>query len=405
MKNRILLILACLTFLTNVLFSQQDFQGIGGINTENYPRVDGSTSTNPLNYIITSKLLDLEYKWISIGGINDVYFPSALELPLSFRQKIQCSQTHWAIINLIDNQTDLIIVARKMSEDEKEHANNTGVSLIETPIALDALDFVFNAENAVNSLSVEQIQDIYLGNITNWKEVGGADEVIKPFIRNANSGSQEMMNEIVMYNIGMPNWEVSYADELRLGSMILVYNELRYSKNGICFTPHYYKEYMVADDILGKENIKTFAINGIMPDKNSIENKTYPFVANVYASIRSDLDKNSMAYKLYEWLQTPSGKSVIEESGYVPYKSGENSIKQISNQHIQISPNPTEGIIEIKGIEDYRNLNYTVYNSVGQIVQSGKLKQTIDLSSRKGLNILTVMQNQQVIAREKIVVK
>ena len=404
MKNRILMILVCSIFSANFLFSQQDFQRISGITTDNYPRVDGSTATNPLNIIIAAKLLDLEYKWISVGGINDVYFPSELGLPSDFKMKIACSQTHNAIINVINNYTDLIIVP-KMSEAEKEYADNAGVSLIETPIALDALDFVYNAENAVNSLSVEQIQNIYLGNITNWKEVGGADEAIIPYIRNANSGSQTMMNEIVMNNTGMPDWEVSYADELRLGSMILVYNELRYSKNGICFTPHYYKEYMVADDVFGKENIKTFAINGIMPDKNSIENKTYPFVSNVYVTIRSDLDKNSMAYKLYEWLQTPSGKSVIAESGYVPYKSGENSIKQISNQHIQIIPNSTEGTIEIRGIEDYSNLNYAVYNLFGRMIQNGNLKQTIDLSSQKGLNVLTIMQNQQVIAREKVIVR
>ena len=82
-----------------------------------------------------------------------------------------------------------------------------------------------------------------------------------------------------------------------------------------------------------------------------------------------------------------------------------NSIKQISNQRIQILPNPTEGIIEIRGIEDYSNLNYEVYNSIGQIIQSGSLKQTIDLSNRKGLHILTIMQNQQIIAREKIMVR
>jgi len=224
--------------------------------------------------------------------------------------------TQNAIINLIDSQTDLIIVARKMSADEKEYANDAGVSLIETPIALDALDFIVNAQNSVKSLSVEQIQNIYLGNITNWTEVGGANEEIIPFIRNANSGSQEMMNEIVMNNTSMPDWTVSYADEVTLGSMIMVYSELMANKNGICFTPHYYKEYMVTGTNLN--NIKTLAINGIAPDKNSIKNKTYPFVANVYVSIRSDTDPNSMTYKLYEWLQSKSGKMVIEESGYVP---------------------------------------------------------------------------------------
>ena len=288
------------------------FIGIEGITMENYPRVDGSTSTNPLNYIIAARLLGLDYEWIDGMGIREVMFTS--QIPLDFRMKFQSSQTHGAIINLIDNKTDLIIVARKMSADEKKYADSVGVSLIETPIALDALDFIVNAQNSVSSLSVEQIQNIYLGYITNWKEVDGANQEIIPFIRNANSGSQEMMNELVMNNASMPDWEVSYADELTLWSMMIVYWELIANVYGICFTPHYYKENMVT----GFENIKTLAINGIRANKNSIKNKTYPFVANVYVSIRSDIDKNTMAYKLYQWLQTNSGKIVIEKSGYVP---------------------------------------------------------------------------------------
>jgi phosphate transport system substrate-binding protein len=289
---------------------------------ENYPRVDGSTSTNPLNSIIAAKLLDLEYEWRPVPELNqgssDVFFKDTMLAP-DFRQKIQCSQTHGAIINLIDNKTDLIIVARTMSKDEKQHADSIGVSLIETPIALDGLDFIINSRNPVNSLLVEQIRNIYLGNITNWNEVGGANFEIKPFIRNANSGSQEMMNEIVMKNTGMPDWDSWLSEEdVRIGGMIHVYYALTWNPDqGICFTPHYYKEYMIGD-FASEMMIKTLAINGIAADKSTIKNKSYPFVANVYVSIRSDLDKNSSAYKLYQWLQTSSGKLVIEESGYVP---------------------------------------------------------------------------------------
>jgi phosphate transport system substrate-binding protein len=67
-----------------------------------------------------------------------------------------------------------------------------------------------------------------------------------------------------------------------------------------------------------KENIaKTIAVDGVAPDKNSIRGKKYPFVSEVYAVIRSDLDRNSMAYKIYELLMTEKGKKVITESGYV----------------------------------------------------------------------------------------
>ncbi len=73
MRIRILLVLVCSIFPANIMFSQQDFQGINGINMDNYPRVDGSTSTNPLNCIVTARLLDLEYEWRSAGGINKMH--------------------------------------------------------------------------------------------------------------------------------------------------------------------------------------------------------------------------------------------------------------------------------------------------------------------------------------------
>ena len=293
-----------------------NFVGIEGLTMDNYPRIDGATSTNPLNVIIAAKLLGLKYEWRREGSVKDVYL-NTWELPSSFSGRIKSSQTHQAMINLIDSQTDLIILASKISAEEKQYADAAGVTLIETPIALDALDFILNAENTVNSLTVEQIQNIYLGNITNWSEVGGADEEIIPYIRNTNSGSQGMMNELVMNDTGMLDWDVSYADGLRGITMIQIYQELTDNPYGICYTPHYYKDYMVYLEGFVAD-IKTLAVDGIKPDSSSIKNKSYPFVAEVYVYIRAGLGDDTMAYKIYEWLQTEEGKSVIRESGYVP---------------------------------------------------------------------------------------
>ena len=308
MKNRILLILTGFVLAVNFLHSQEDFQGINGLNADNYPCVDAATGTEPLNYIIAAKLLGLEYEWIRSESGYYVRFENWEEIPQNLQRKFHCSQTHGAISNLIyyheligvsDNTPELIIVGRKMSADENYDAENQGVTLIETPIALDALDFIVNSQNAVNSLTVEQIQNIYLGNITNWQEVGGADDEIIPFIRNANSGSQEMMKEYVMNNVDMPDWDVSYADELKISSMSRVYEELRQHPNAICFTPHYYKEFIIRDTWGTTDFLKTLAVNGVMSDENSIKELTYPFSRPVYVSIREDLDKNSRAYQLY----------------------------------------------------------------------------------------------------------
>jgi phosphate transport system substrate-binding protein len=66
------------------------------------------------------------------------------------------------------------------------------------------------------------------------------------------------------------------------------------------------------------EGIQTLAINGIEPSRQTIVDRTYPYVTEVYAVIRSDLSQNSLAYKLYEWLQSKDGKEAIKESGYIP---------------------------------------------------------------------------------------
>jgi phosphate transport system substrate-binding protein len=327
---------------------------IEGIRVDNYPRVDGSTSTEPLNTLIACKLLGWRYEWWQHLEGNGIWRleANAEDAPEHFfGERVKSSQTHHSIINLIDNQTDIILSARKMSEDEKAYAENAGVTLIETPIALDALVFLLNKENTVHSLTAEQIQDIYLGNITRWNEVNGSNEEIRPFIRNPNSGSQEMMKEIVMDHAAMPNWEIGYTDDEIIPTMSAVYAELTKYQNGICFTPHYYKEYIIRA-ASGANKIKSIAIDGISPETNSIRNKTYPFVANVYASIRSDLDPHSMAFKMYEWLQTQAGKDVIAESGYVPIETTGAGMKSIDKSDVGIYPNPvTENGFYITGLK------------------------------------------------------
>ncbi|HBG40648.1 MAG TPA: hypothetical protein DDW85_04455 [Porphyromonadaceae bacterium] len=286
---------------------------IEGITTENYPRVDGSTSTAPLQTIIACELLNCRYEW---QHLLYVYFtweikPNYDDVPRSFfEERIKTSQTHQSFINLIDKKADFILTHRRISDDEKEYAIKAGVTLTETPIAHDAFIFIINEKNPVQTLTHKQIQDIYMGKITNWKQVGGNDLPIKPYVRNQNSGSQELMESIVMKGLHMPEW----SEERELSSMMLAFSQVRSEENAICYTVYYYKEQIVRD----AERVKTLSVNGIYPDKSSLSKQTYPYMADVYAVIRSDLDKSSYAYKLYDLLQTKAGKSIIARSGYIP---------------------------------------------------------------------------------------
>ena len=296
---------------------------IEGLTVHNYPKVDGSTSTEPLNAIIACKLFGIAYQW-NYAENNTKYVEPNLKRNDAgkFLKLFKSSQTHQSFINLIDRKADLILVARKMSSDEKAYADSKGVSLIETPIALDAFIFIIHRENPIQSLTIEQVQDIYTGKITGWEEVGGSDwgnpglygdgDKIHPYIRNANSGSQELMETLVMKDLDIAEFPENSFELIH--SMAGALDHVSRDVNSICYTVYYYKERMAT----GTWNIKDLAINGIYPERKTIGNKSYPYTAEVYAVIRSDLDESSMAHKLYEWLQTEEGKQVISESGYVP---------------------------------------------------------------------------------------
>ena len=316
MKNLIKLAL----FVIVVCFLSCDKDGpesnnftINGITKSNYPKVDGSTSAQPLQSLIACKLLGIAYEWAydPLYMHHTIYPPIQDNASFSFiLNKVRNTGTHSSFINLINGDADIIIVAREASEYEIEVARTNNVNLIQIPIAIDAFIFILNEENPVNTLSTSQIRGIYTGAITNWSEVGGINEKIFPFKRNATSGSQVLMENLIMNDndmLELPEMEVS-------PTMWGPFNLLSHNKNGICYTVYYYKEFMAR-----AEFVKHISIDGVYPDYNTLKSHEYPYTTNVYAVIRENLDRSSMAYSLYQLLLTQAGSNVIKESGYVPY--------------------------------------------------------------------------------------
>lgn len=108
---------------------------------------------------------------------------------------VQFSRTTQSYRNLMAGAADLLLAAEPAPEVAQE-LKQEGEWLL-TPFATDALVFVVNEDNPVDSLTTEQVRKIYTGQITNWKEVGGEDLDIIPFQRNSEAGSQTLMEKLV----------------------------------------------------------------------------------------------------------------------------------------------------------------------------------------------------------------
>lgn len=255
---------------------------------DNYPRIDGSTATLPLAEAFKANFTGKE--------INEI--------------EVKHSKTHNAYVNLINCDTDLILVTYP-SEDELNLAKQKGVELEIVPIVKEAFVFFVNKENKVENLTLEQIQQIYSGKIKNWKLVGGADAEILAYQRPENSGSQSGMLSLVMKGIKMME-PITETVAQGMIDIVDVISDYKNKDTAIGYSYYYYITTMYTSD-----EIKLLSVNGVEPTYDNIKNGLYNIQTAYYAVIRKDEPENSDTRKLLNEMKSERGQNVAKEAGYV----------------------------------------------------------------------------------------
>lgn len=259
---------------------------------DTYPRVDGATAAIPFGQVLARELTGVSV--------------------LKSKEMVVFNKSHEAYVNLINKKADIIFVSGP-SDDERKLAEEKNVGLKLTPIAKDAFIFIVHKSNPVERLSIKQVQDIYSGKITNWKDVGGDDAEIKAYQRNENSGSQTFMEKKVMMSIPMAKAPMSRVIG-GMGGLIEEVAEYKNAKNSMGYSFYYF-----ANEMHQNENVKFIAVDGVPVNKENIINENYPFTATLYAVTREEEPAGSAAHQLLRWIQSSEGSKVIEKGGFVPF--------------------------------------------------------------------------------------
>jgi phosphate transport system substrate-binding protein len=277
-----------------------------------YPKVDGSTSTKPLHTVIACKAFGVRCAWLESPLFGERNFgPDLMQSLRPGANKIfeitRHTGTNSAYVNLIQGKADLILVARAPSEDELKAAKENKVELDVRAFALDAFVILVNIQNPVADLRIENARDVYTGKITDWATFGGKGQ-IKAYQRDRNSGSQELMEAMVMKGVPMIK-----SPDMIIETMMGAVNAIGRDPLGIGYSVYYYVTFMLPD-----KNVKLIGINGVKPTSENIATRAYPLTAEVYAVTRKNMPRGSTAQMLRDWLFTDEGRAAIVESGYVP---------------------------------------------------------------------------------------
>lgn len=259
-----------------------------------YPVLDGATALYPVYSAFFRAVYPEEEFREDPHGLRDKY--------------LRLSTTTGAYMSIVEGDADIIFVA-SASEDQKKKAEERGVELEFIPLGSEAFVFFVNAKNPLNDISVADVRRIYTGEVTKWSELGvdGLGEIIA-FQRDAGSGSQTAIESLV----GKENLMKAPGREIAgMGEMIYSVADYKNYKNAIGYSFRYYTTVMKKNS-----GLKVLSLNGVEPTVGNIKNGTYPVAGNFYAVIRSDAGENVREF--IDWMRSPEGQTIIEETGYVP---------------------------------------------------------------------------------------
>lgn len=238
--------------------------------------VAGSTSVQPF-----SEALAEEYMRLNPGIIIDVQGGGS-------SAGIKSAQT---------NTADIGMSSRNLKEEEQ--------SLWSVEIARDGLAVIVNPRNLITDLSLKQVQDIYSGVITNWKQLGGQDSEIHVITREEGSGTRSAFEDLVMNDI-----------EINPRSIVQ-------DSNGTV-------RQLVGDDpnaigyvSLGLVNDKVIALklDGVKATHDNVINGTYN-LSRPFLFVTSS-EPIGEVKKFIDFVLSDEGKKMLDAEGLVTYESGE----------------------------------------------------------------------------------
>lgn len=178
--------------------------------------------------------------------------------------------------------------------------------LVDTKVCGIGFALVMNKDITVDTLTIEQIQNIFTGNITNWKEVGGKDLPIHVVNRPKSSGTRATFKNTILKDkdekegLGLTQDSTSAAKKtVQETSGAISYVALSNLRND--------KE---------KEGLKLLKIDGVEPTKENIVAKKYPFWAYEYMITKGEPKAEVKAF--IDYIKSEENKETIISEGYIP---------------------------------------------------------------------------------------
>ena len=215
--------------------------------------------------------------------------------------EIQAVGSSAGIKAAIDGSATIGMSSRELKEEEIAEGATPHI------ICRDGIAVAVNPENPVQNLSKEQVQKIFMGEITNWKEVGGNDEEILVVSRESGSGTRGAVEEILKIEKEVEGKKISGLVEtaLQAEGTGAVKANVASKTNAIGYVSLGYID----------ETIKTVQVEGADPTAENITAGTYPVARPFVLVTKGEISETDQAF--LDFVMSSEGQAEAEKDGYI----------------------------------------------------------------------------------------
>lgn len=206
------------------------------------------------------------------------------------------------IANLLAGTTIIADHSRMITNTEYAQGVTSNVFPFTFWIANDAVAPIVNPANPITNITIAQLNDIWMGNITNWKQLGGDDKPIVVVSRDTTSGTYATWQELVL------NKKTMTVPAIFTSSNADVANEVASNPDAIGYVGLGYLT----------SAVKALTVNGIAPSVETAIDKTFPIDRPLFMSTNGF--PTGVALTVISWILSDEGQKLVLDSGFAPVR-------------------------------------------------------------------------------------
>ncbi|MGF1483774.1 MAG: phosphate ABC transporter substrate-binding protein [Opitutales bacterium] len=200
---------------------------------------------------------------------------------------------------MLDNEADIAMSSRHISDGEVVKANERGFRVREVTVAYDAIAIVVNEDSPIENFTSKQVEDLFTGNVRDWGQMrlrGLRPGPVSVYTRDSASGTFKEFQDMALrgQDYGANRQEMKGNEQIA--------EEVSNNRNGVGY---------VGLAFIEKAGLKVIPVDGMLP-----ENPNYPIRRPLFYYIPGE--PSDMTNLFIGFTLSPKGQEIVRKAGFLP---------------------------------------------------------------------------------------